>query len=54
MNTAKGTRLVSDFVRTLNEQTGVTVNRTAISRNIFEFNGKKNCLLYVKGRAEKP
>lgn len=54
MNTSRGERLVSDFTQALNAQDGITVSRTTISRNIFAFNGKGNCLLYVKGRAEHP
>ena len=54
MNTSKGTQLVDDFVKALNALAGISVNRSAISRNVFEFKGRTNCLLYVKGRAEQP
>lgn len=54
MNTSKGTRLVYDFTKALNTHKGISVNRTAISRNLFEFKGRANCLVYVKGRSEQP
>ena len=54
MNTSKGTRLVYDFTNALNTLKNISINRTAISRNVFEFKGHVNCLLYVKGRAEQP
>ena len=54
MNTSKGTRLVYDFTKALNTLKGISLNRTAISRNVFEFKGHAKCLLYVKGRAEQP
>lgn len=54
MNTPKGTILVQDFIQALNTQNGITINRSMISRNIFEFTSKGNCLLYIKGRAEHP
>ncbi len=54
MNTSKGTRLVNDFTETLNALKGMSVSHTSISRNVFEFKGHANCLLYIKGRAEQP
>ncbi len=54
MNTSKGTQLVYDFFTALNALEGISVNRSTISRNVFEFKGRANCLLYVKGRAEQP
>lgn len=54
MNTSKGMRLVRDFAQAFKAQNGIAINRTTISRNIFEYSGKGNCLLYVKGRAEHP
>jgi len=54
MNILKGTQLVYDFIKALNTYKGIRVNRSVISRNVFEFHCQVNCLLYVKGRAEKP
>lgn len=54
MMSTKGAQLVSDFIQALNAQNGIMANRTVISRNVFEFNGKGKSLLYVKGRAEHP
>ena len=54
MNISKGTLLVRDFTQALKAQNSITISRTTISRNIFEFSGKGNCLLYVKGRSEHP
>jgi len=54
MSISKGTQLVRDFVKALNAEKDIKIKQTIISRNIFEFNGKRNCLLYVKGRAEHP
>ena len=54
MNTARGTRLVNDFTKSLNVLKGISVIHTPISRNVFEFKGRANCLLYIKGRAEQP
>jgi hypothetical protein len=53
MNTSGGTYLVNRFVQALNER-GIKVVRTSISRNVFEFNGRSNSLLYIKGRSEQP
>ncbi len=54
MNTSKGVRLVNDFTKSLNAIEDVSVNDTHISRNVFEFKGHANCLLYIKGRSEQP
>lgn len=54
MNVLKGTQLVLDFVHGLNGQMDIKIKGIAISKNIFEFNGKRNCLLYIKGRAGYP
>lgn len=54
MMSTKGARLVTNFTQALSIQSGIIVKRTTISRNVFEFNGKGNSLLYVKGRAEHP
>jgi len=54
MNISKGTQLVRDFVQALNAEKDIKISRTIISRNIFEFTGRGNCLFYVKGRAEHP
>lgn len=54
MNISKGAQLVRDFIKALNAENDIKVNQAIISRNIFEFSGKGNCLLYVKGRAEHP
>jgi hypothetical protein len=53
MNTSAGTYLVNRFIQALNERE-IKVVHTSISRNVFEFNGCSNSLLYIKGRAEQP
>lgn len=54
MNTSKGSQLVSDFTKAFNALQGISLTHTSISRNVFEYKGNTNCLLYVKGRAERP
>ncbi len=54
MNTSKGARLVNEFTKSLNTLKDIGISHTPISRNVFEFKGKSDCLLYVKGRAEHP
>ena len=51
---AKGTEIVKKFIQALNSRNGVSVLRTPISRNVFEYSGRKKVLLYVKGRAQEP
>jgi hypothetical protein len=54
MSTLNGNKIVTDFVQSLNERDGFKVNRTSISRNVFELSGSINCLLYVKAIAHFP
>lgn len=54
MNISKGTQLVRGFVQALQSAKDIKIKQSTISRNIFEYIGKRNCLLYVKGRAEHP
>lgn len=50
----RGAQIVTDFVSALRKAQGLTVNRSAVSQNVFEVGGPVQCLLYVKGRAEAP
>lgn len=54
MNNLGGYNLVENFIKSLNEQPGIKVIRTSISRNVFEYTGRTNLLLYIKGRAKQP
>jgi hypothetical protein len=54
MKTSRGTDLVKGFTATLNGCTGIRIVRSSISQNVFEYTGRSNSLLYVKGRAKKP
>jgi hypothetical protein len=54
MNITRGTELVKGLIRALNERAGSRAIPTSISRNVFEYTGHTNLLLYVKGRAEEP
>lgn len=54
MNITRGTDLVKGFIGALNGRTGIKAIRTSISQNVFEYTGRTNLLLYVKGRAEQP
>ncbi len=54
MSTAKGTQIVSRFIQALNARNGISVLLTPISRNVFEYRGHSNILLYVKGRGQEP
>ena len=51
---ARGTQIVNSFVEEVNKLHGISISRTSISRNVFEFRGVSNSLLYIKGRAGKP
>lgn len=52
--TFKGTRIVSDFIKSINQMTNLSVSRTSISKQVFEIHGLKNCLVYVKSRSDYP
>ena len=54
MNTAKGTQIVSEFVQALHTRKGISITRTLVSRNVFQYTGRNTVLLYVKGRAQEP
>ena len=51
---AKGTEIVDEFIRALNDRSEVRVLQTPISKNVFEYSGRNKVLLYVKGRAQYP
>lgn len=52
----KGAEIVSKFISALNSRNGISVSRTHISRNVFEYcySAHSKILLYVKGRAQEP
>ena len=52
--TFKGTRIVSDFIKSINQMADLSATRTSISKQVFEINGLKNCLIYVKSRSDYP
>jgi hypothetical protein len=54
MNTARGTQLVTNFLKELNTLQGINVSKSSISRNVFKFRYHNKSLLYIKGRAQKP
>ena len=52
--TFKGTRIVSDFIKSINQMNNLSATRTSISKQVFEINDLKNCLIYVKSRSDYP
>lgn len=54
MGIARGSEIVKEFIQVLNVRGGISVLRTSISQNVFEYNGRNKALLYVKGRAQEP
>lgn len=52
MNT--GAQIVDGFVSELRRSPGLRVERSIVSRNVFEVSGSVHCLLYIKGRGETP
>ncbi len=52
--TFKGTQIVSNFKRELENQFNLRVKFTSISRQVFEIDGAVKCLLYVKARSAHP
>ena len=54
MKKLTGSQLVSEFVRCSKELRNYSVTSSSISRNVFNFSGNFESLIYVKGRAAKP
>lgn len=52
--TFRGSQIVSNFKRELENQFKLSVKVTSISRQVFEIEGTKKCLLYVKARSAHP
>ena len=54
MKKLTGSQLVSEFIRCSKELPNYSVTHSSISRNVFNFSGNFESLIYVKGRATKP
>ena len=54
MKKMTGSQLVTEFVRRLGALANYSVSSSSISKNVFKLSGNSGCLIYVKGRAEKP
>lgn len=52
--TSKGSQIVSNFRRDIEKRFKVVVKSTAISRQVYEIENTKKCLLYVKARSAHP
>jgi len=52
--TFKGSQIVSNFRKAIQNQYGTGLKFTSISRQVFELEGERNCLLYVKARSARP
>ena len=52
--TFKGSQIVSNFRKAIQNQYGTGLKFTPISRQVFELEGERNCLLYVKARSARP
>jgi hypothetical protein len=52
--TFRGSQIVSNFKRELEDQFKLSVKFTSISRQVFELEGATKCLLYVKARSAHP
>lgn len=50
----QGAQIVDSFIKFLRNSEGIAVERSFVSRNVFNVTGRINVLLYVKGRAESP
>ena len=52
--TFKGSQIVSNFKREIENKFKLTVKFTSISKQVFEIDCDKKCLLYVKARSAQP
>ena len=52
--TFKGSQIVFNFRKAIQNQYGTGLKFTPISRQVFELEGERNCLLYVKARSARP
>ena len=52
--TFKGSQIVSNFKREIENKFKLTVKFTSISKQVFEIDYDKKCLLYVKARSAQP
>jgi len=50
----KGAEIVTKFINTLNLRNGLSISRTQISRNVFEYSNELKIFLYIKGIAQRP